>query len=220
MATAVLSQSLTNMSVYTDQSPTNQALLMPKLQFRFRVTFSGFGQSNDPATITRQVVDVARPNLSFQEVPLHVYNSTIYLAGKHAWQPLTLTVRDDALGSITAMIGEQLQKQLDFAEMSSAVSGQDYKFAMSIEMLDGGNGAFDPVILETWELGGCFLSSVNYNNMNYANSEAVTITMTVRYDNAIQLGSTGQPSGVGASNGIRTSNSDATGLGTGGVSGS
>lgn len=217
MASAVLAQSLTNMSVYTDQTPGNQPLLMPKLQYRFRVTFSNFGQSADPATITRQIVDCTRPNMSFQEVTLPVYNSTIYLAGKHSWQPITINVRDDALGSITAMVGEQLQKQLDFAEMSSAVSGQDYKFSMNIELLDGGNGAFEPVVLETWELGGCFVTSVNYNNLNYANSEAVTITMNIRYDNAIQLGSTGQVKGVGLSVN-RTSNGDATGLGAGGLS--
>lgn len=218
MASTTLQQSLTNMSVYTDQAPSNQALLMPKLQYRFRVTFSGFGLANDPATITRQVVDVTRPNLSFQEVTLPVYNSTIYLAGKHSWQPISITVRDDALGSITSMVGEQLQKQLDFAQMSSAVSGIDYKFVTYIEMLDGGNGAIAPLILETWELGGCFLASVNYNNMNYANSEAVTLSLSIRYDNAIQLGATGVASGVGESSGTRTYGSDATGLGVGTLS--
>jgi hypothetical protein len=35
-------------------------------------------------------------------------------------------------------------------------------------------------------LYGCFLQQVNYNELNYATSEPVTIALTIRYDNAIQ----------------------------------
>ena len=212
-----MTQSLTNMSVYTDQGPSNQALLMPKLQYRFRVVLENFGQTVDSATLTRQVVDVTRPTVSFQEVTLPVYNSTIYLAGKHTWQAVTLNVRDDALGSITKLVGEQLQKQLDFAQLSSPVSGLDYKFVMRIEALDGGNGTNLPIVLEAWELGGCFISTVNYNNFNYANSDAVTLNISIRYDNAIQVNSVGTAVGVGQAT-VRTRNDLATGVGTGGVS--
>jgi hypothetical protein len=44
-----------------------------------------------------------------------------------------------------------MQKQFDFFEQSSAAAGGDYKFLMRVEMLDGGNGASTPSILETWE---------------------------------------------------------------------
>jgi hypothetical protein len=49
--------------------------------------------------------------------------------------------------------------------------------------------------LETWEIYGCYLQSVNYNDMNYGSSEAATISMVMRFDNAIQ---TPAGSGVGA----------------------
>jgi hypothetical protein len=84
---------------------------------------------------------------------------------------------------------------LDFYEQASAASGIDYKFTTKCEILDGGNGAYTPVVLETWELYGCYLSNVNYNDLNYASSEAVTITMQIRFDNALQ---TPLGSGVGA----------------------
>ena len=32
---------------------------------------------------------------------------------------------------------------------------------------------------------GCYIESVNYNSFNYAESQPVTISMTVRYDNVI-----------------------------------
>jgi hypothetical protein len=185
MATA--SQSLFNMTVASDNAGGNQGLLMPKLQFRFRVNFLNFGvDAAGGLSLTKQVIDVSRPNLSFAEIPLQVYNSTIKLAGKHTWADITCNVRDDASGSVSRAVGQQLQKQLDFVEQASAATGQDYKFQTNIEILDGGNGTAAPVVLETWELYGCFLKSANYNTLNYGTSEAVTIGLGIAYDNAIQ----------------------------------
>ena len=69
-------------------------------------------------------------------------------------------------------------------EQSSAASGIDYKFITRCEILDGGNGASSPNTLETWELYGCMIQNVNYNDLNYATSEPATITMSIRFDNA------------------------------------
>ena len=71
MATA--SQSLNNFSVSggQDLSPANGSLLMPKLQYRFRVLFFNFGLS-DAQELTRQVVDCSRPNVSFAKITLPV----------------------------------------------------------------------------------------------------------------------------------------------------
>lgn len=165
----------------------NGTLLMPKLQFRFRLNFVNFGTEAASTELTRQVIDCSRPNLSFQKINVPVYNSTIYLAGKHTWQTMSINVRDNASGEISRIIGQQLTKQLDFAEQASAAQANDYKFQLDLEMLDGGNGQYEPVVIEKWQLGGCFLESVNYNTVNYANSEVVTIALTVSYDNAIQL---------------------------------
>jgi hypothetical protein len=75
---------------------------------------------------------------------------------------------------------------MDFVEQASAASGQDYKFQTNIEILDGGNGTSVPAILEKWELYGCFIQTANYNTLNYGTNEAVTISLTIRFDNAIQ----------------------------------
>ena len=115
-----------------------------------------------------------------------------------------------ASGSVSKLVGQQLQKQMDFVEQASAASGQDYKFETNIEVLDGGNGTAAPVVLETWELYGCFVQTANYNTLNYGTNEVVTISLTLRFDNAIQspIGS-----GVGATIG-RTGGSIATGIGS------
>ena len=207
MATA--SQSLFNMTVASDNAGGNQGLLMPKLQFRFRVNFLNFGTDTSTVELTKQVVDCSRPQVQFSEITMPVYNSTMYLAGKYAWQTMSVNIRDDASGSVSRLVGQQLQKQLDFVEMASAASGQDYKFQTNIEILDGGNGAAAPVVLETWELYGCFLQTANYNTLNYATSDVVTIALTIRFDNAIQ---SAIGSGVGATIG-RTAGSLSTGIG-------
>ena len=194
----------------SDQSSSVQGVLMPKLKYRFRVIFENFGVTTPRTELTKQVMDFTRPSVSFDEIPLPIYNSTIKLAGRHTWADLTCQVRDDAGGNVSRLVGEQLQKQLDFLEQSSASSGIDYKFLTRFEVLDGGNGTYEPRALETWEIYGCYLSEVNYNNMDYGTSEAATISLTIKFDNAIQ---TPPGSGVGAIVG-RTLGDVATGTGT------
>jgi hypothetical protein len=169
-----------------DQSAASQGLLMPKLKYRFRASFENFGVSSPRTEMTKQVIDLTRPAVTFEEMPIDIYNSKVYLIGKHAWDPVTVNLRDDVNGGVTKLVGEQLQKQFDFMEQSSASSGIDYKFITRFEILDGGNGANTPSVLETWELYGCFVQNVNYGDLNYASQEAATVAMTIRFDNAVQ----------------------------------
>ena len=190
-------------------SASNQGLLMPKLQYRFRVSLENFGVSTPTTELTKQVIDVTRPNVSFDQMPIDIYNSRVYLAGKHTWEPITINLREDVNNNVQKLTGEQLQKQFDFYEQSSAASGQDYKFTTRMEILDGGNGVNTPTVLETFELYGCYLESANYNTLAYATSEPVTVTLAVRYDNAVQ-----SPQGTGFGTAVgRTVNTLVTGGG-------
>jgi hypothetical protein len=202
---AVASLTRFTVPLSNNQSASSQGLLMPKLQYRFRVSFEGFGVSSDRMELTKQVTSFNRPSVSFADVDLHVYNSMVKLAGKHTWGDVTTTIRDDAAGNVSRLIGEQMQKQFDFMEQSSAASGGDYKFITRCEMLDGGNGANEPTVLETWELYGCYIKEANYQEVNYANSDAVTIQMTLRYDNAVQTpGGTGIGTAIGRTIGFNS----------------
>jgi len=181
------------------QSATSQGLLMPKLQYRFRVSLEGFGTSGgDVVELTKQVVDVTRPTVAFEPITIDVYNSKAYLAGKHTWSPITLNLREDATGKVQKVVGEQLQKQFDFMEQASAASGQDYKFTTRIEILDGGNGtgATAASVLETFELYGCFVTNANYQTLAYSSNDPVTIGLEIQFDNAIQTAVEG---GIGTS---------------------
>ena len=189
---AISTLSKLSVPLASDQSASAQGMLMPKLQYRFRVSFENFGVSTPTTELTKQVIDCTRPNLTFEDIELSVYNSKVRLAGRHTWENITVNLRDDASGQVQKLVGEQLQKQFDFFEQASAASGIDYKFTTRIEILDGGNGANVPNVLETWEVYGCYLQGANYNTLNYATSEPVTVALTIRYDNAIQ-----SPTGTG-----------------------
>jgi hypothetical protein len=192
----------------SDTSSSTQGLLMPKLQYRFRVSLENFGVSTPTTELTKQVIDVTRPVVNFEEIEIPVYNSRAYLAGKHAWDPITLNLREDVNNNVQKLVGEQLQKQFDFFEQSGAASGIDYKFVTRIEILDGGNGANTPNVLDTFELYGCFIQNANYNSLAYSANEPVTVSLSIRYDNAIQS----QGGGIGTAVG-RTINSLVTGGG-------
>ena len=206
--------SLTRMTVplASDQSNPNQGLLMPKLKYRFRVIFENFGVSATRTELTKQVMDFKRPSVSFEDILIPIYNSTLKLAGKYSWEPVTCNLRDDAGGQVSRLVGEQLQKQMDFMEQASAASGFDYKFTTRFEVLDGGNGAYEPVALETWELYGCYLKSADYGDLNYGSSEAVTIALTIFFDNALQIPTGNAGAGIGATVG-RTVNDVVTAAG-------
>lgn len=203
---------LQNISVPTEGAGSNNSLLMPKLQYRFRVFLDNFGTIGGPdgvREVSRQVVDVTRPNLSFENMTIDAYNSKTHLAGKPTWEPITLNLREDASNNVQKIVGQQLQRQYDFYEQSSAVSAGTYKFQTRIEILDGGNGAFDANVIDRWHLVGCYIESANYNSLAYSANDPVTISLTLRYDNAIQFGSNEEFNGVGEQ--LSRANTDATG---------
>jgi hypothetical protein len=178
---------------------TTQGLLMPKLAYRFRVTLDQFGVGGVASTeLTKQVMSVSRPDITFDDITLDVYNSRIKMFGKHKIGDIKFKVRDDASGVVSKKVGEQMQKQYDFFEQSGSASAIDYKFRMRVEILDGGNGAYDPVTLESFEYLGCFIKQITYSGGDYTKNDPLEIEMTMSIDNVIQLEAPGgAASGIG-----------------------
>jgi hypothetical protein len=157
----------------------NTTTIMPKLAYRFRVIFAGDAFSAEP---TRNVITVSRPTLSHEPIQLDAYNSRIYLAGKHTWEPITVTLRDDVDSSTLRELNSQMNLQVDHANQSSSRAGASYKFKMTVETLDGANPT--PGVLDKFELAGCYITNINYGDMDYSNSGQVTVSIQVQYDNA------------------------------------
>lgn len=166
---------------------TGNGILHPKQQYRWRVTFSSFaGGVLNSDDISFQAINFTRPQLSFAEVELHRYNSRGWIGGKHNWETSKLTIEDDISSRATRVIQEQLQNQQYLIGgqgpwMKTAREGSDYKFATKLDMLDGNDAT-----LESWVMEGCWLKEVKWGDLDYSKSDAVTIDLTIRFDNARQ----------------------------------
>jgi hypothetical protein len=166
-------------------------ILHPKQKHRWQVTFVGLARLMPSASsreLTRQATTITRPNLSFEEVPIHRYNSVAYVAGKHTWDPVSLTLEDDITGLASAAVQGQLETQqrliggdLPGEWLNAGATGSDYKFGTIIQQLDGNEG-----VVEEWRLEGCFIVSADYGDLDYSASDAATITLSIRYDHARQ----------------------------------
>jgi hypothetical protein len=195
----------------SDQSASSQGLLMPKLKYRFRISFENFGVTGAVTELTKQVAEAARPNLKFTDQKIEIYNSIIHYAGKPSWDPISVKLRDDVTNQVTTLVGEQNQKQFDFFEQSSAASAGDYKFTMRIEMLDGGNGTNTPTVLEAWVCYGCYIVSTNYTDLKYSEQTPAMIDLSIQFDNAVQLNPT---NGIGSGSTVQTFPGGTTVLGS------
>ena len=179
-----MSESLSKFGVPLGGGSGRGGLLHLKAKYKFRVRVINFGPVAGGLELSQQVQNVGKPKVNTTVVPVHSYNSIGYYAGKHEWQSIELVVKDDVTNAVSRLVGHQLQKQMNHIEQTSFMAGINYKFGMLIEIMDGGNDA----ILESWQLEGCFLEAADYSDLNYEDSQFQTINMTVRYDNAIQLG--------------------------------
>lgn len=170
---------------------SDAGILQPKLKHRWKLEFVGIGGGGDSTILTRQAIQFERPKLQFEEIQLDRYNSKAWIAGKHTFQPITVTFEDDH-GSAVA---QTLQRQVEQTQrliapvngdlLGSAAGGQDYKFTLKAYMLDGDYNGESP--LEIWHLTGMWCQNLDYGDMDYAANEAVKITATFRYDHANQV---------------------------------
>lgn len=168
--------------------------LHPKQKNKWRVTFANIGKlvaGHNSRDLTVQATTVTRPQLEFEEVQIHRYNSTSYIAGKHTWSPMNMTVEDDIGGLAAKVIKAQLETtqrlvgvDLDGRWLNTAAAGSDYKFGMKLEMLDGDEG-----VLETWILEGVWIQSMDGGDMDYSASEAATVQLVLRFDHARSIDS-------------------------------
>lgn len=159
-------------------------ILQPKVKWKFRVRVVNFGPIQGGLDLTQQVSTATRPTFTQSDQAVHSYNSVDYYGGKPTWGTISIEVRDDVTNAVSRLVGHQVQKQQNHFEQTSPLSGINYKFQTYLETLDGGNDT----VLEQWFLEGCFLTSVNYNGFDYSSSDAMMISMEVRFANATQSG--------------------------------
>ena len=191
-------------------------IIMPKLKYRFRVSFhTPFAGAPRATALTQNVQSVTRPSVSVDEVEVHSYNSKVYLQGKHTWQTVDVTIRDDISNSVSRLVGAQVQRQINHFQQTTTAASNDFKFDVSIEVLDGTG---DIRATEEWFLEGAFIQNVTYGDHDYSAAEAQIVTMTLRFDNAMHFSGENNISGriSGNTNPMPDSAPITTGLSTNG----
>ena len=148
----------------------------PKRQNRFIMRFpSSLG-------INEWFVETAsRPHITVNPVEIQFLNTSTYVAGRFEWSELPVTFRDPIGPSATQAIMEWIRL------CAESVTGRmgyaaGYKKDIELEMLDPTG-----VVVEKWIIQGCFLTSLNFGDLNYSQDELATIDASLRMDRCIQV---------------------------------
>ena len=143
----------------------------PKLKNRYSMNLNGL-----PAFLVKTM---ARPSISFEEVELHHMNVKRYVHGKATWEPIEVTLYDPVVPSAAQGVMEWIRLHHE------SVTGRDgysdfYKKDVDFQVLG-------PVgdVVEQWKLKGTWIQSANFNDLDFASSDPVEISLTLRYDYAI-----------------------------------
>ena len=143
----------------------------PKMKNRFIMNIDGI-----PAYLIKTA---NRPSIQFDEVVLEHMNVTRYVKGKGRWQPIEITLYDPVVPSAA-------QSVMEWVRLShESVTGRDgysdfYKKAVTFQLLG-------PVgdVVEEWVLKGCFIESATFNDLDFASSDPVDVTLSLKYDYAV-----------------------------------
>ena len=152
----------------------NQAMFTPfepKLKNRFVMSIDGI-----PAYLIKTA---NRPTISFEEVELNHMNVKRFVKGKATWETIEINMYDPVVPSAA-------QAAMEWIRLShESVTGRDgysdfYKKDVDFQVLG-------PVgdVVEQWKLKGTWIQSANFNDLDFASSDPVEISLTLRYDYAI-----------------------------------
>ena len=143
----------------------------PKLKNRFIMNIEGI-----PAYMIKTA---GRPQITFDEVELEHMNVTRYVKGKGKWQALQVTLYDPIVPSAAQAVMEWVRLSHE------SVTGRDgysdfYKKEVTFNVLG-------PVgdVVEEWTLKGAFIQDATFGDLDFASSDPVDITLTLRYDYAV-----------------------------------
>jgi len=143
----------------------------PKMKNRFIMEIDG---------IPSYLIKTAnRPSITFEKVTLDHINVKRQLKGKGEWQDIEITLYDPIVPSGAVAVMEWVRLSHE------SITGRDgyadfYKKDVQIYMLG-------PVgdKIEQFTLKGAFITSANFNDLDWASNDPSDISLTLSYDYAI-----------------------------------
>ena len=148
----------------------------PKRQNRFILRFPSSLGINEWF-----VESTARPHITIAATEIPFLNTSTYVAGRFNWQTIPVKFRDPIGPSAAQALMEwvRLHAESVTGRMGYAAG---YKKDIELEMLDPTG-----VVVEKWIIQGCFLTSLNFGDLNYSQDELATIDASLRMDRCIQV---------------------------------
>ena len=119
----------------------------------------------------------SRPSLEVESTQIDFLNATTWVPGKGRWQPITVSFIDVADIQMQGLYN-WIATVYNFTDPVGLSQGEkaDWNGTAFLNMLDGcGN------VLETWGLGSCFPTSINFGDLSYESSDLATIELTLKF---------------------------------------
>lgn len=125
------------------------------------------------------VASTSRPKATIANKEIEFLNTSTYVAGRFKWEELSVEFRDPIGPSAAQALMEwfRLHAESVTGRMGYAAG---YKKDVELEMLDPTG-----VVVEKWILQGCFLTSLDFKDLNYSSDDLATISCSLRMDRCI-----------------------------------
>jgi hypothetical protein len=121
----------------------------------------------------------SRPSISIGSTEIPFLNSKRYIAGKHSFGTMSVTLHDPIAPSAAQQVMEWIRTH------SESVSGRAgyadfYKRDIQLKMLD-------PVgtVVELWDIRGAFITEATFGDLDYGSEDPADISLTLQMDNCV-----------------------------------
>ena len=148
----------------------------PKRQNRFIIRFPSSLGINE-----WYISSAARPSAKINATEIQFLNTSTWVAGRFIWNEIKVMFRDPIGPSASQALMEwfRLHAESVTGRMGYAAG---YKKDVELEMLDPTG-----VVVEKWILQGCFITDLNFGNLDYKTDELATIECSLRMDRCIEV---------------------------------
>lgn len=121
----------------------------------------------------------ARPQFTAEETVIDYINTKRYVAGKWAWNPISVTLHDPIAPSAAQKVQEWVRINYETITGRAGYAAV-YKKDITLKLLDP-QGA----VVELWDIKGAWVTDANYGDLDYASSDNTEINISIRFDNCI-----------------------------------
>jgi len=162
-------------------SPTTE----PKRKYRWILNFGG----TIGAVEQYLIKNVTKPSFEISETEHKYINHTFWYPGRVTWNEVELTLVDPVSPDASAQMlkalkhsGYEYPLNPNTTQTISKANATEAISRFTISQLGANQGE----VIEEWVLKNAWISKVNFGELDYESDDLVEISITVRYDFAVQ----------------------------------